>query len=357
MKMMALWNQATLDRPPYIMWQVKPPEAKRTGVDVSRFKKTLSTVIHDLESMDDLHRNIAVLNRLIYRMKTKFRNDKGFMSMVKLGKALDNYYRMRLKNDYVTLKSLIQMRDGMFNLPSRQNLEYVLARTQGFGKLMTRIESMSRISSHHFMSRMRLGQLWHVALVALATICRIWFHTRDILLKCCFWYDELYRYTPQFQYVGAKPWLPNDQSLPHNLKSWLCVDWEDKDLAHNSSTGKQLIREIMSEEYDNITNEKIDTLMLDEDDSEVDDSEADDSRLTQNIKVTLNNNIKDKSLSNNDMEDIGEVIDRETFVSSSRSNLLSNDESTSIKRKYMNTDQGKRSKKSKIRRKQKCYRK
>lgn len=61
----------------------------------------------------------------------------------------------------------------------------------------------------------------------------------------------------------------------------------------------------MSEEYDNITNEKIDTLMLDEDDSEVDDSEADDSRLTQNIKVTLNNNIKDKSLSNNDMEDIG----------------------------------------------------
>ena len=61
----------------------------------------------------------------------------------------------------------------------------------------------------------------------------------------------------------------------------------------------------MSEEYDNITNEKINTLMLDEeiDDSEIDDS--DNSRLTQSIKVTSNNNVKNKSLSNNDTEDIG----------------------------------------------------
>ncbi|KYN22517.1 PREDICTED: uncharacterized protein LOC108759061 [Trachymyrmex cornetzi] len=353
--MMAFWNQVTLERPPYTIWQVKPPDAKRTGVDVSRFKKTLSAVIHDFESMDDLHRNVAVLNRLIYRMKNKFRNDKGFMSMVRLGKALDNCYRMCLKNDYVTLKSLIQMRDRMYSLPSRQNLEYVLARTQGFGKLMTRIESISWIASHYFISRIKLGHAWNVALVALATVCRIWFHTRDILSKCCFWYDELYRFTPQFQYVGAKPWLPNDQSLPHNLKSWLCVDWEDRDLSHNSSIGQQLIKKIMSEEYDNITNEKINTLMLNEeiDDSEIDDSDTDNSRLTQNIEVTSNNNVKNKFLSNNDTEDIGEVINRETFVSNSSSSLPPNDGSTAIKRKHVNTNQGKSSKKSKMRRKQK----
>ncbi|EGI68623.1 hypothetical protein G5I_02725 [Acromyrmex echinatior] len=342
--MMAFWNHVTLERPPRTMWQIKPPDAKRTGVDVSQFKKTLSTVIHDFELMDDLHRNVAVLNRLIYRMKYKFRNDKGFMFMVKLGKALDNCYRMCLKNDYVTLKSLIQMRDGMYSLPSRQNLEYVLARTQGFGKLMTRIENMSWIASHYFISRMKSGQAWKIVLIALATICRIWFHTRYILLKCCFWYDELYRYAPQFQYVGAKPWLPNDQSLPHNLKSWLCVDWEDRNLSHNSFTGQQLIRKIMSEAYSNITKENINTLMLDEeiDDSEIDDSETDNSRLTQNIKVTSNNNVKNKSLSNNDTEDIG---DRETFVSSS--NLPPNDGCTSIKRKHMNTAQGMSFKKSK----------
>jgi len=166
----------------------------------------------------------------------------------------------------------------------------------------------------------------------------------------------------------------------------------------------------MSQEYSNIINEKINTLMLDEelDNSEIDDSETDNSRLTQNIEVTSNNNIKNKSLSNNDTEDIGgmhrlqrchffllyvsmytymylcmyvcaytymydvsmyiyrinfllwlilttyfyyiEVIDRETFVSSS-SNLPPNDGSTAIKRKHMNLDQGKSFKKSKIRRK------
>ncbi|KYN40571.1 hypothetical protein ALC56_04880 [Trachymyrmex septentrionalis] len=341
--MIALWNQVTLERPPYIMWQVKPLDAKRTGVDVSGFKKALSAMIHEFESMDDLHRNVAVLSRLIYRMKDKFRNDKGFMSMVRLGKALDNYYRMCLKNDYVTLKSLIQMRDGMYSLPSRQNLEYVLARTQGFGKLMTRIESISWIASYYLLTRMKLGQAWNFALIPLATVCRIWVHTRDILLKCCFWYNELYRYVPQLQYVGAKPWLPDDQNLPPNLKSWLCVDWEDKDF--NSFIKQQLIRKIMSEEYDNITNEKINTLMLDEeiDDSEIDDS--DNSRLTQSIKVTSNNNVKNKSLSNNDTEDIG---DRQTFVSSS---LPPNDGSTAIKRKHMNIDQGNSSKKSKMRRK------
>jgi len=63
----------------------------------------------------------------------------------------------------------------------------------------------------------------------------------------------------------------------------------------------------MSQEYSNIINEKINTLMLDEelDNSEIDDSETDNSRLTQNIEVTSNNNIKNKSLSNNDTEDIG----------------------------------------------------
>ncbi|KYM99992.1 PREDICTED: protein nepro homolog isoform X2 [Cyphomyrmex costatus] len=346
--MMSLWNQAILERPPYTTWQIKPLDAKKTGVDVSRFEKTLNAVIYDLESMDDLHRNVAVLSRLIYRMKNKFRNDKGFMSMAKLGKALNNCYRMCLKNDYVTLKSLTQLKDQIYSLPSRQNLEYVLVRTQGFGKLMTRIEVMSRIASHHFIARLRLGHAWSVALVALATVCRIWFHARDIISKCCFWYHELYQCASQFQYVGARSWLPNDQSLPYDLKSWLCMDWEDRDLFHNSSTGQQLIEKIISKEYNNLVP-----------DEEIDDSETNDSRLIQNTKVTLNNNMKNNSLSNNDADDIGEIVNRQTFANSSSSNLPPNDGLTAIKRnRGMDAHQGKCFKKSRNQRKQKqCYRK
>jgi len=145
------------------------------GVDVTQFKTVLGTAIHDLESMNDLHINAAFLSRLIYRMKSKFRNDKGLRYMIKLNKALLNYYNMSLKNDYTTLRSHLEMVDGMYVLPSRQSLEYVLARTQGFGKLMTRIEEISKYASHFLKSRMKLGHAWNVALMAYATTTRIWY--------------------------------------------------------------------------------------------------------------------------------------------------------------------------------------
>lgn len=145
------------------------------GVDVTRFKTTLGIAIHDLESMGDLHMEATVLSRLIYRMKSKFRNDKGLRYMVKLNKALLNYYNMFLKKEYTDLRSDLQMEDGTYILPSRQRLEYVLVRTQGFGKLMTRIEEISRYTSHFLRARIRLGHAWSIALVAFGTTSRIWY--------------------------------------------------------------------------------------------------------------------------------------------------------------------------------------
>lgn len=142
---------------------------------MTQFKTILGTASHDLESMDDLHINAAVLSRLIYRMKCKFRSDKGLRYMIKLNKALLNYYNMSLNKDYTTLRSQIQMEDGMYILPSRQSLEYVLARTQGFGKLMTRIEEISKCASHLLKARMELGHAWKIALMAYATTSRIWY--------------------------------------------------------------------------------------------------------------------------------------------------------------------------------------
>lgn len=146
------------------------------GVNIDRFKAVLTTAIHDLESMSDLHLNATVLSRLIYRMKSKFRNDKGLQYMMKLNKALLNYYNMSLKKEYTTLRSDLQMEDGMYVLPSRQSLEYVLVRTQGFGKLFARIEKISKYASHFLKARIKLGHAWSIALIAYATISRIWYY-------------------------------------------------------------------------------------------------------------------------------------------------------------------------------------
>lgn len=146
------------------------------GVNINRFKAVLTTAIHDLESMGDLHLNATLLSRLIYRMKSKFRNDKGLKCMMKLNRALLNYYNMSLKKEYRTLQSDLRMEDGMYVLPSRQSLEYVLVRTQGFGKLFTRMEEISKYTSYFLRARIKLGHAWSVALIAYATTSRIWYY-------------------------------------------------------------------------------------------------------------------------------------------------------------------------------------
>lgn len=116
----------------------------------------------------------AFLSRLIYRMKNKFRSDKGLKSMEKVNRALLNYLNMALVESYKDLKSYIHIEDKMLTLPSRQLLEYVLVRTQGFAKLMERIEQVARYSGHFLMTRIGLGHAWSITLIAYANVSRIW---------------------------------------------------------------------------------------------------------------------------------------------------------------------------------------
>lgn len=133
--------------------------------------------IKDFKSMDILHKEAAVLSRLIYRMKNKFRNDKGLKSMIALNKALINYHNMSLPKAYENLQSIIEMEDEMYILPSKQMLEYVLVRTQGFAKLMAKIGNIAKYAAYFFKERMTLGHAWSIALLAYANVSRIWYET------------------------------------------------------------------------------------------------------------------------------------------------------------------------------------
>lgn len=116
----------------------------------------------------------ALLSRLIYRMKSKLRNDKGLKNMEKVNRALLNYLQLSLEKDYQYLANSIEHDGHVTVLPSRQMLQYVLVRTQGFGKLMIRIEHVAKQAGKYFRSRIILGQAWNMSLVAYAVIARIW---------------------------------------------------------------------------------------------------------------------------------------------------------------------------------------
>jgi len=136
--------------------------------------------------MDIFHKEAAVLGRLIYRMKSKFRNDKGLKSMAQLNKTLITYNTLSLVEEYKTLQNYIQKEDGILSLPSRQMLEYVLVRTQGSAKLMAKIEETARYAGHFLKARMGLGHAWNICLVAYACVSRIWYdfkqYNKDIII-------------------------------------------------------------------------------------------------------------------------------------------------------------------------------
>lgn len=135
----------------------------------------IDKTIKELESMDILNIEAALLSRLIYRMKNKFRSDKGLKNMGKVKRALINYLNMALEQDYKNLKSYIHLENNAIILPSRQLLEYVLVRTQGYAKLIERLEQVSRYSAHFLKIRIKLGHAWSISLIAYATVSRIWY--------------------------------------------------------------------------------------------------------------------------------------------------------------------------------------
>lgn len=136
--------------------------------------KIIDKALLELQSNMAFQTEAAIISRLIYRMKSKLRSDKGLKNMEKVNRALLNYLKLSLENDYTYLKDNAECNGSILALPSRQMLQYVLVRTQGFSKLMCRIESVAGHAADFFKSRLSLGQAWNMSIVAYAVISRIW---------------------------------------------------------------------------------------------------------------------------------------------------------------------------------------
>ncbi|XP_012217578.1 nucleolus and neural progenitor protein [Linepithema humile] len=301
----ALWNVFNLEQPPCTTWHVKPLDAKTMAINVDLLNTVVATAIKDLKSLDVLHTEAAVLSRLIYRMKSKFRNDKGLKKMAQLNKALLNYYNMDLLKEYETLKSIIQTKGEIYILPSKQMLEYVLVRMQGFAKLMIRVDKIAKDAAHFLKARIQLGHAWTISLMAYATVSRIWIYSKLMLQKCCKWYEGLYRCSENFQLIGL-PWIPKDQSLPCDLKLWLPdFDWLDNEMSfsHDGLWQQKNMFKLLKLQSDNT--EEINLMTPDNFTTDI-------SRLSQE-NTSTHDVPKNESTSRTDKDDTGEIIDRETF--------------------------------------------
>ncbi|XP_012540514.1 uncharacterized protein LOC105839046 isoform X1 [Monomorium pharaonis] len=275
MRMEAEWNQLFLERPPCTTWQITPLNAKKRGIDVSQFKIAVNKAIEFLSSnlMYEFTKEYNILRRQTYRGAWKFRNEPGFKAILKLRKALENVRSMFLENDYETLKADFRvMKNGMYTLPSRERLEYVLMRTDGFNKLLTRIKDVATQAAHFWKCRMATGHFWSVAAVNLAITSRLRILAEKMSKECLDWYDKLSQCKEKFEYVGAQNRLSMNPELQKPL--------DEKRLCFNHPDIEQLTREP--------------------------------SRLTENVSTSA----LEDFIPNNNIDDIGEVVDREAFEES-----------------------------------------
>ncbi|XP_014213256.1 uncharacterized protein LOC106642867 [Copidosoma floridanum] len=296
--MEALWNQVNLQAPPYRPWDVSITEFDPKG-----FLDTINRVLCDFKTFSALHAEAALLSRLIYRMKSKFRSDKGLKHMEKVNRALLNYLNMSLHKDYEILQKYTEINNGIVSLPSRQTLEYVLVRTQGFAKLMCRVESMAVTAASILQSRLYIGQSWTVAMIAFAVISRIWILSRHMVRKSCTWYDDIYKFAKSFKIVGIS-WLPDKHVLPKKLSKWLNIPW----LSENFDT-MPLHEENWSDSIFNLiqVNTETEPTEVNSINSAIDKAMKDELKESVMLKSSLTSAEKTK------IKDLGQSISRKSF--------------------------------------------
>lgn len=171
----------------------------------------------------------AILSRTIYRLKLKFRNDKGLKAMEKTNRALLQYLRMHVPEMLETFYGMIPHKYGCDTyLPTLNMLHYVLIRIQGLAKLMVRVVECAKTAALFMEGRVSIGHLWKVAFICFSVVSKIFVLSKQLTRFCCKFYSQLYPFTKTLQNVGVQ-WLPSEYILPSNLELWLDVDWLDKD--------------------------------------------------------------------------------------------------------------------------------
>ncbi|XP_050574273.1 uncharacterized protein LOC126914402 isoform X1 [Bombus affinis] len=302
--MEAIWNRMQLERPPNATCHIE-----RHKFDASTFLLTLDKIIKDITSQELLHKEAAILSRLIYRMKRKFRNDKGVKSMSKINKVLLKYLSLSLEKEYENLKNYVEIDEKYITLSSKQMVEYVLVKTQGFAKLMLRLEEVSKHAAYFLKCRINLGHAWSTAIIAYAVVSRIWILSRYLVKKTCTWYNDLYQYLHFFEFVGLS-WLPKDYELTNDLKSWLSVPWIDNPISSIPSDyglKNTMFKLIIPREYD--SDENLDCDIQDYNKETKSENTFSSVENKNAIHISVPSEIK--NVVSND--DVGEIIDRHTF--------------------------------------------
>lgn len=228
----SFWNDFDLKPPPTFTSKLPSSDVSHSSL------RKLSDVFWDaltlLQNQQALSTEAATLSRLIYRMKNLFHGDKGFKTIEKINHCLRHYLSLNLVPMYDNIFRTIpwDCSEKEIYCPTRQMLEYVLLRTQGLAALLCRIVHTCLEGAFLFKSRMSSGHHWHVSLLCLGVISRIWALAKHIFEACVKWYNVMLPFLKIFQPNGPT-WLSEGYIFPPDLTKWLDVSWMEAPIPSN----------------------------------------------------------------------------------------------------------------------------
>lgn len=171
---------------------------------------------------------VALITRIIYRMKTKFQNSKDFQTFEKVEKTMKIFQNMNIPRKLEYLLSIIpeciNYQQIVVSLPTKNMVDYILVQLQGVGKILSRAIDYSKLTVKMYEHRLHLGHFWKLALFAIASISRIHLLTLNIVKYTCTLYARLLPFSHHLKNVTVN-WLPKEYVFPKDLKSWLNVQW------------------------------------------------------------------------------------------------------------------------------------
>ncbi|KAF4518832.1 hypothetical protein B566_EDAN008161 [Ephemera danica] len=209
------WNQKYL-RPPAV-YTIKFQDS----LNIGELKSICSELFSTLQKNEALQTEAALLSRMIYKNRNKFRFDKGFQNMRKVHRCLRRYLQLDFCSALQNFMDCLPSNFKDMYLPSRQMLEYILVRLMGLASLLHQSCTFCETGAYLLhQERIHLGHSWNIPAVFLAIAARIW-SLCELWQKSVIWsYQKLLEFLSKLPSTKSL-WLPQDCLLPPDLFSWL----------------------------------------------------------------------------------------------------------------------------------------
>ncbi|GFR02975.1 DUF4477 domain-containing protein [Trichonephila clavata] len=278
--------------------------------DVCTYSSEDKAVLHLTELVSLLTSSAEVLTKdhpiwaeikIFQNVQAKYRRilhcDKCLLLLQKVGTCLRKVVLLNLSKIYLDLAEHflkgVQDQNSSTQLPSRQQLEYALLRTQSASKLLCEALRYSKEAFCYLIQKLKVGHLVLHLMMATSVTARVNILFKGILIQLFDIYRNLYSWHQKLK-SGSFKW-PKTLELPEDLEAWLNPEVSEvlKPKPMSEDQQNMMLNFFQREKNGKVSNEETDTANEDENDCVII------SEINQ--------------LDNSSDSDTGEVVERESI--------------------------------------------